>query len=129
MRFECPALSALPGITHGFFGRQGGKSFGPYSSLNCGYGSGDDLAIVQQNRDIVQALLKADALCTAFQVHSPRVVTLEKPWQWKEAQEADALVTATPGLAVGALSADCLPILFADATRGGCDPCGLEGRF
>ena len=115
MRFECSTLTSLPGISHGFFGRRGGKSSGLYDSLNCGYGSGDDVKIVEQNRNIVKTSLKAGALCTAYQIHSPHVITLDNPWHWKEGKEADALVTSTPGLGIAILTADCLPVLFADA--------------
>ncbi len=113
----CPELSKQKNIRHGFFTRQGGKSFGLYNSLNCGYGSGDDLEIVAHNRDVVAKALGAEgkALCTAYQIHSPTVATLGAPWAWKDAPEADALVTATPGVALGILTADCVPILFSDS--------------
>ena len=131
MRFECEKLGALAGISHGFFGREGGKSTGLYSSLNCGYGSGDDVDIVEQNRQIVRSSLGSDSLCTAYQIHSPTVITLEKPWHWKEASEADALVTATPGLGIAILTADCLPVLFADTKNRviGAAHSGWKGAF
>lgn len=112
----CPQLAAQASVAHGFFTRSGGVSTGIYASLNCGYGSGDEAEKVMKNRSLVSAYfnLEGDALCTAYQVHSPNVVVLEKPWNWQEAPEADALVTATPGIVLGILTADCLPILFAD---------------
>lgn len=116
MRVLCPKLSELPGIAHGFFTRHGGVSEGAYSSLNCGYGSGDDLAKVSQNRFYVGRALgvPGSAVCTAHQVHSPTAVVLDAPWEWKSAPEADALVTNKPGIAIGVLTADCLPVLLAD---------------
>ncbi len=116
MRVTCPALSSLDGIEHGFFTREGGVSTGTYASLNCGFGSGDDLAKVAQNRAYVARALGVDNLCTAHQIHSPTTVILSEPWEWKNAPEADALATRTPGIAIGVLTADCLPILMADAT-------------
>jgi len=112
-----PALAALPGLTHGFSTRAGGASSGVYASLNTGFGSGDVPMLVQENRDrFVAALGAAPArLATPRQVHSARVVVAEKPWAWADAPEADAVVTATPGLVLGVASADCGPILLADA--------------
>jgi len=132
MFLTSPNLSA-PNIQHGFFTRKGGKSSGIYGSLNCGYGSGDDIDIVCANRTIVADMLgtDADSLCTAFQIHSNKVITLDRPWHWKDAPEADALVTKTPGIALGILSADCLPVLFADTKRNiiGAAHAGWKGAF
>jgi len=132
--FKCHNLAKLPGISHGFFGREGGVSTGLYSSLNCGFGSGDDLEIVEKNRDIVAkavGLASNKQLCTAFQVHSAIAVVLQKPWEWRDAPQADALVTNVPGLALGALAADCLPILFADGKARviGAAHSGWKGAF
>ncbi len=115
----CPMLSQEPGIRHGFFTRQGGVSAGLYNSLNCGFGSGDDVEIVTENRARVARSLgqEADNLCTAYQIHSPRCIILDHPWAWRDAQEADALVTNKPGIVLGILTADCVPVLFADSTR------------
>lgn len=117
MHLSCPALSAQKRIRHGFFTRRGGHSHGLYTSLNCGFGSGDDLDVVARNRaEVARALdAPAESLCTAYQIHSPAVATLSAPWAWRDAPEADALVTKTPGIALGILTADCLPVLFADS--------------
>lgn len=120
-------------IRHGFFSRRGGHSNGQYTSLNCGFGSGDDLGIVARNRaEVGKALgVPGEAVCTAYQVHSPTCVILDAPWQWREAQEADALATKTPGVALGILTADCVPVLFADHEAGviGAAHAGWKGAF
>jgi YfiH family protein len=109
-------LAALPGIAHGFFTRRGGVSQGDYASLNCGFGTKDDPAAVRENRARVMAALSARDLLTAHQIHSATAVTVEKTWAPEARPRADAIVTATRGLALGVLTADCAPVLFADAT-------------
>lgn len=117
MRVACPALSALPGVSHGFFTREGGVSEDAFASLNCGYGSGDNAAHVEKNRFFVARALgvPAENLCTAYQTHSATAIVLNAPLPPGKGPEADALVTNVPGIAVGILTADCLPILLADA--------------
>lgn len=100
---------------HGFFTRQGGVSTGVYQGLNCGPGSHDDPASVAENRNRVATRLGASHLASVHQVHSPDVVTLTEPLTG-ERPKADAMVTATPGLAIGVLTADCAPVLFEDTT-------------
>jgi hypothetical protein len=109
-------LTANPNVRHGFFTRQGGHSTGLYESLNCGFGSRDDDAAVQKNRELVAARLgvNADHLMTVWQSHSPDVVMVETAWDVREPPDADAMVTRRPGMALGVLTADCTPILFAD---------------
>ena len=109
---------ALEGVTHGFFGRRGGVSEGLYTSLNCGLGSGDARAAVLENRNRVARALDAAALLSLYQVHSADVVTVDTPWQPGEGPRADGMVTRRRGLALGVLSADCAPILFADREAG-----------
>jgi polyphenol oxidase len=108
-------LAARTGICHGFFTRHGGVSQGLYATLNCGLGSGDEAAAVGENRARVQSHLAASAILTAHQVHSATAVTVSTPWADGGRPRADALVTAKRGLALAVLSADCAPILFADA--------------
>jgi YfiH family protein len=105
-------LLDLPGIRHAFFTRQGGVSEGIYASLNVGAGSKDDPAAVAENRGRAAALLGGE-LVTAYQVHSATALAADGPWPAGPPQ-ADAGVTATPGVVCGALSADCAPILLAD---------------
>lgn len=100
---------------HGFFTRKGGASSGVFSSLNCGAGSSDQTDMVAINRERVARSvdLEPGALVTVHQHHSSDVATITEPL--KEAVKADAMVTATPGLALGIMTADCQPVLFADA--------------
>jgi YfiH family protein len=108
-------LAAAARVRHGFFTRHGGVSQGGYASLNCGLGSNDDPDAVTENRSRVAHFLAADSLITAHQVHSPTAVVVDRPWSREERPRADAIVTATPGIAVAVLTADCAPVLFADA--------------
>jgi YfiH family protein len=112
-RMTAQALDT-PGIAHGFFGREGGVSSGLYESLNCGPGSSDDPQSVSQNRRLVVAALTPQTdtrLVSLSQIHSAIVHTLPA---WEERPEGDAMVTATQGLALGILTADCAPVLLAD---------------
>jgi hypothetical protein len=115
MTIEAKTL-ALGGIHHAFFTRNGGVSDGLYASLNGGLGSGDSATHVVENRARMAAALKVEPhrLLTAYQIHSPDVVVVEKPWPVEARRRADAIVTRTPGLAIGVTTADCGPILLAD---------------
>jgi len=109
-------LANCGGLRHGFFTRQGGVSGGIYGSLNCGLGSRDGADNVAENRARVAEVLgvASDRLLTLYQVHSAEAVIVETPWANGKAPEADAIVTRTPRLAIGALTADCAPVLFCD---------------
>ena len=107
----------LGGVTHGFFTRRGGVSTGIYEGLNAGAGSRDDPAAVVENRARIASHLDAEHLISVWQVHSADVVTVDGPIA-RDAAKADGLVTATPGLALGVLTADCTPVLFADRNAG-----------
>jgi hypothetical protein len=111
---------ALAGVRHGFFGRQGGISTGLYSSLNCGLGSRDERAAVLENRGRVAAHLGVAGapLLTCHQIHSANAIVIEAPFAPDQQPKADALVTRRTGLVLGALAADCAPILFADRRAG-----------
>ncbi|GAB4142701.1 MAG: peptidoglycan editing factor PgeF [Sphingomonadales bacterium] len=113
-----PTLHALPGIRHGFFTRQGGVSTGLYASLNLGAGSADAAGHVTENRARVAARLGACHVQTLYQVHSPDAVSIDQPLAMAARPQADALITTQPGLAVGVLTADCVPVLLADADAG-----------
>ena len=113
-------LLESPAVRHGFFTREGGVSTGIFASLNCGLGSSDDPEAVRENRRrAMEALgLGIDALATVHQVHSADAVTVEQPWPQAERPRVDAMVTKRQGLALGILTADCAPVLFADERAG-----------
>jgi hypothetical protein len=112
-------LKLLQGLRHAFFGRTGGVSQGIYDSLNCG-SLGDDPQSIEENRRRVAAHLEAkpECLLSCKQIHSPDVVVATQPWPWHERPEADAMVTRERGIALGVLTADCVPILFVDIEAG-----------
>lgn len=109
---------SLRGIRHGFFTRKGGASSGVFKGLNCGHGSSDQAEAVSLNRARVAAAMEAppEALVGVHQVHSADVATVTGPLE--APVRADALVTAVPGLVLTVLTADCQPVLFADAQAG-----------
>lgn len=123
------AATTLAGIPHGFFTRQGGVSTGLYSSLNCGPGSGDDSACVTENRARVAAALGTPGrLVSLYQVHGRDVVTIDGATDPALRPKADGLVTRTGGIALGILSADCAPVLFADPVAGVIGACHAGWR-
>lgn len=132
MRITAPELCDLPGIDHGFFGREGGISGGIHASLNCGLGSKDRREDVVENRRRVAGAMAVapDRLLTLYQVHSPDVVHVRGP-EDAAGTRADAMVTTEPGLALGVLTADCAPVLLADAGAGvvGAAHAGWGGAF
>jgi purine-nucleoside/S-methyl-5'-thioadenosine phosphorylase / adenosine deaminase len=107
------------GISHGFFTRQGGVSDGVYASLNCGPGSLDQPDFVTENRSrTMQSLnLEPDCLRTVYQIHSAEVIVIKDRHAMRETPKADAMVTNITDLALGILTADCVPILFSDPTH------------
>ncbi len=108
-------LAGVSAIRHGFFTRRGGVSHGIFASLNCGQGSGDEPAHVLENRRRVAEALGASAgLVTLYQEHGVIALSVDKAIAREGLPRADAVVTATPGLAVGVLTADCAPVLLAD---------------
>ena len=110
----------LPGLAHGFFTRAGGVSAGVYSSLNGGVGSGDKKDAVAENRARIAAALEVEPerLAVPYQVHSPDAIAIQQKWTPEARPRCDAVVTATPGLALGVTGADCGMILFADPKTG-----------
>ena len=114
---QARSLVALTRIRHAFFTRSGGVSQGVYASLNGGIGSDDAPAKVGENRARMAAALGVapEHLLTPYQIHSPDVVVVDKPWPRDDRPRADAVVTRRPGLAIGVSTADCGPLLFADA--------------
>jgi YfiH family protein len=117
--FYTHTLLESSAIAHGFFGRDGGVSEGLYRGLNCGPGSHDNKAHVAENRArAAHALgMMPEKLCTLYQIHSPNAVIVHEPFVGTPPQ-ADALVTNVAGITLGILTADCAPVLFADAKAG-----------
>ena len=112
---QSPLLSALPGVRHAFFTRQGGVSKGLFDSLNVGRGSSDEAADVGENRARAAGWfgVMPDALNTCYQIHSARALTAEAPWG-RYRPEGDGVVTDQRSVVCGALHADCAPVLIAD---------------
>jgi len=106
---------SLDRLPHGFLGRRGGVSVGECAGLNVGFGSNDDPEAITGNRRLAVAALHPDAeLATVHQVHSAEVMVACEPWPHDVRPRADAMVTDTPNLLLGILTADCAPVLFAD---------------
>ena len=131
---QAQTLADLDGVQHFFFTRQGGVSGGLYSSLNCGYGSGDSPDNVRENRRRVAARfgLKEPDLQTVHQVHSTDVLAVaDDRWSSPGAPKADGMVTDRPGVVLGVLAADCAPVLLADNEAGVIGAChaGWKGAL
>lgn len=129
---QAPDL-ALPGLVHGFFTREGGVSSGIYASLNGGLGSADERVNVLENRRRMAERLGVapDHLVNVHQVHSALAVPVSGPWPGEDRPRADGMATATPGVALAIATADCGPVLFADAQArviGACHS-GWRGAF
>src|SRR5437879_12101369 len=118
MKLGSPLRSAIPGLRHAFFPRDGGVSDGIYTSLNGGLGSNDDPARVAENRRRMaeQMGVTPEHFLSIWQTHSPDAVVITGPWQGASRPRADAIVTRTEGLAIGVTAADCGPILLVDPT-------------
>ncbi len=107
-------LSTLAIVRHGFFGRRGGFSENAFASLNCSSGQGDDPAAVDANLEAVRTALGVEGLAVSRQVHGTDVVEVTSPYPWNARPDADAMVTTRPGIGLGILTADCVPVLLAD---------------
>lgn len=128
---EAIRAGILGAVPHGFLGRRGGVSVGAVAGLNVGLGSNDDPAAIAENRRrAVEAVAPGARLVTVYQVHSPDAVIADA-WTDAGRPQADGLVTDRPGLALGILTADCAPVLFADAAAGvvGAAHAGWKGAF
>lgn len=114
-------LDGMNGVRHGFFTRRGGVSQGVYASLNVGYGSDDAREAVAENRRLAMATfgLSPEVLNTVYQIHGATVARAETCWDPTAAPKADAQVTDRPGIAIGILTADCVPVLFAGRKADG----------
>ena len=119
MTLEIITSDSLTPIRHGFFTRRGGASSGVFAGLNCGTGSSDQTEIVAINRARVADAMQVplDRLVSVHQTHSADVETVDGPLA-EPRPKADAMVSATPGVALAILTADCQPVLFADVEAG-----------
>jgi polyphenol oxidase len=119
MTAEFLTAETLP-VRHGFFTRRGGVSEGAYASLNCSLSSGDAPERITANRALVAAALEADParLVGLTQVHGADVAVVTEPWAFGAGPRADGMVTDRPGIALGIITADCAPVLFADPEAG-----------
>ena len=132
MIVEAIRTPLLGDIPHGFLGRRGGVSAGIHGGLNVGLGSEDDADAVAENRRRARdAVLPGARLVTCYQIHSAEAVTVLAPPEDDIRPHGDALVTNRPGLLLGILTADCAPVLFADAQAGvvGAAHAGWKGAF
>jgi hypothetical protein len=119
MQVEVLRSALLDGVAHGFLGRRGGVSEGVCAGLNVGLGSQDDPEAIRTNRRLaVEAVAPGARLVTLHQVHSGTALAVTAPFPDDARPQADALVTDRPGLALGILTADCTPVLFADRRAG-----------
>ena len=119
MTVEVTRARFLKDVPHGFLGRRGGVSKGLCAGLNVGLGSGDEREAIQANRRLaVEAVAPGRRLATLHQVHSPTAIAVTEPYPDDARPHADALATDRPGLALGILTADCTPVLFADPAAG-----------
>ena len=126
------SAAALAEVPHGFLGRRGGVSEGVCSGLNVGFGSGDDRSAIEENRRrAVAAVAPRARLATLHQVHSPTALYVSGPFPEDARPQADAMVTDRPGVLLGILTADCAPVLLADAQAGvvGAAHAGWKGAF
>jgi YfiH family protein len=132
MPIEAPEL-ALPRIRHAFFTREGGVSEGIYQSLNGGLGSRDDPAHVAENRARMAAAIGVapEAFVSVHQVHSADAIIVDRPWETAERPKLDGMATATPDIGLAILTADCGPVLFAEAEAGVVGAChaGWKGAL
>ncbi len=117
-----PEYLTAPGLgaVHGFFTRRGGVSSGPYASLNCSLSGGDDPAVVARNRASVAGAMGVPVtrLAGTHQVHGCEVAVVDQPWAAGAGPKADAMVSASPGVALGVITADCAPVLLWDGEHG-----------
>ena len=125
--FAAGTSATTASIRHGFFSAEGGVSSGVYNSLNCGFGSDDQPALIAQNRSLCAGALGlgADQLASVYQVHSADAIAVNAPNSDVSGSgdrslmvRADAMVTTTPGLGLAILTADCLALLLADHRNG-----------
>ena len=105
-------MKSFAGIDCSFFGRDSGFSEGLFSSLNCSKFVGDNISSVEKNLEFVRKSVGAKKLITLNQIHSAECIIVGE--ESESDQKADALVTQSEGVALGILTADCVPVLLFD---------------
>ena len=119
-------------IKHCFFSRKGGFSKGLYKSLNCGRGSNDNKISILKNLNYIsqKMAVKKNCLILMNQTHSAKVIEIKKN-NYKKIINSDAMITKVKGLALGVVTADCVPIIIYDFENEivGCIHAGWKGAF
>ena len=120
MAYPPSLVSSAVLAPHGFFTRAGGVSAGPFASLNCSLSGQDDRDRVLENRARAARAIGADPadLVGLTQVHGKQVVPVIAAWPPGAGPRADAMVTDRTDIALGIVTADCAPVLFADLSAG-----------
>ena len=130
--FYSKKLKKFKGIKHCFFSRKGGFSKGLYRGLNCGRGSKDNKINILKNLAYVSQkfFVNKDKLILMNQSHSNKVIEIKKN-NYKKKINSDAMITKVRGLAIGVVSADCVPVIIYDLKNEivGCIHAGWKGAF
>jgi YfiH family protein len=126
-------LKKFKNINHCFFSRKGGYSKGIYQSLNCGQGSNDNKGNITKNLALVSKKMKVEKkkLALMYQTHSNKVIIINKKNRYSVKFKSDAIITNIKGLALGVVTADCVPIILFDVKNNiiGCVHAGWKGAF
>jgi len=130
--FYSTKLKKIKQIKHCFFSRKNGFSKGIYKSLNCGKGSKDNKNKINKNLNYVAKKMgvKKNKLILMHQTHSNKVVEIKK-YNFKNKIKADAIITKMNNIAIGVLTADCVPIIICDERNKivGCIHAGWKGAI
>ncbi len=130
--FYSKKLKKFKGIKHCFFSRKGGFSKGLYRGLNCGRGSKDNKINILKNLAYVSQkfFVNKDKLILMNQSHSNKVIEIKKN-NYKKKINSDAMITKVRGLAIGVVTADCVPVIIYDLKNEivGCIHAGWKGAF
>ena len=130
--FYSKNLKKIKKVRHCFFSRKKGFSKGIYESLNCGRGSKDNKKNIQKNLKFVAKTMAVEKakLILMHQTHSNKVVEIKKD-NYKKKIKADAMITRMRDLAIGVVTADCVPIIVCDIKNqvAGCIHAGWKGAY
>ena len=130
--FYSKKLKKFNEIKHCFFSRKGGYSKGLYKSLNCGKGSKDNKINVIKNLSLVSKKMNINRknLVLMYQTHSNKVIEINKN-NLRKKIKSDAIISRLNNIALGVVTADCVPILLFDFKNKiiGCIHAGWRGAF